>query len=71
MLLSGRLVDYIDSICDEGQQEHLVYILWRDYQIERDADFLSGGLMVIDGEYMTFKAKQVADHLVLFDIVSE
>lgn len=68
MLLSERLVDYIDDISEEGQQQQLVYVIWRDYELERRKDPESDARLVIEGEFTRFSAKPFNTVLVVFDL---
>ncbi|CAA6679296.1 MULTISPECIES: hypothetical protein [unclassified Lentimonas] len=68
MLLTERLVDYIDDISEEGQQQQLVYVIWRDYELERRKDPESDARLVIDGEFIRFSAKRFNTVLVVFDL---
>lgn len=68
MLLTERLVDYIDDISEEGQQQQLVYVIWRDYELERRKDPESEAKLLIAGEFTSFSAKPFNKFLVVFDL---
>lgn len=69
MLLTDRLVDYIDDISEEGQQQQLVYVIWRDYDLAQRKGSDPENKLVIDGEFTRFTAKKFNKVLVVFDLI--
>ncbi|PXA04010.1 hypothetical protein DDZ13_08165 [Coraliomargarita sinensis] len=68
MLLTDRLVETIESLSDEGQQLHLVHILWQDFRLAVEPPLLTERI-VITGEFMEFSVKPLR-FLFVFDLVT-
>lgn len=68
MLLTDRLVQTIESISDEGQQLHLVHILWQEFRLEIGTTPPTERIE-ITGEFMQFSVRPF-NFLFVFDLVS-
>jgi hypothetical protein len=67
MFLTGRLVDFIDLISAEGQQKHLLTILWKEFEMARSTRKPSEQITV-QSEFMEFQATQLNTQLIKFDL---
>lgn len=69
MLMTARLVALVDSLAEEGQYHHLVYVLWRDYQLAvRETDHDAEDAIAVEGEFMTFCVRPFAFEMFIFDL---
>lgn len=67
MMLSGDMVDLIESFCSEDQVLPVLRSLWRDWSEVKKQDPESKQIRRIRGEFGTFKVKPINSRLVRFD----
>lgn len=68
MLLTERMVHFLENLAEEGQHAHLVSMLWKEYELARDKSEPDRRLS-IEGEFMSYSVMAFAHGLVLFDHV--
>ena len=68
MLLTGRLIDHLDSIATDGQHRHLLNVMWYEHrnaweQLDEPKP------LNVECEFMQFKATPLNRHLIAFDTI--
>lgn len=67
ILITERMAAYIDVLANHKSQDHIVHILWREYQLELDKFAEPLNPTIVDGEFTTFTAFKRDDEFVVFD----
>lgn len=67
MLLTGSMVDLIESLVREDQFEHVVRTFWQDWALAQDRGLDPTHPVKIQGEFGRFKAKKINSVMVKFD----
>lgn len=67
MLLTGRLVDHLECLNENGHFLPLLHMLWKEYEIASHESPHPDDRLVIEGEFMVFSAKAFNGVLVIFD----
>lgn len=65
MLLTERMVDFLEDRAKDGQHAHLLRVLWREYEI--CSKRFSDRQLNIEGEFVEFTARPFAHGLIIFD----
>lgn len=65
MLLTERMVDFLECRAQDGQHGHLLKVLWREYQLA--TEHTEQRTVSIEGEFLDFSAREFAHGLVIFD----
>lgn len=68
MLLTERMIDFLETRANDGQHAHLLKILWREYQLATEHTEQKQQVS-IEGEFLDFTAREFAHGLVIFDTV--
>jgi len=67
MLLTGGMVDLIESLAREDQIEHVVRTFWQDWTLAQNHESDPKLPLKIQGEFGQFKANKLNSKLVKFD----
>lgn len=68
MLMTERMVSLVDSLAEEGQFHHLVYVMWRDFQLAMEnTDWNEDDVITVEGEFMCFSVRRFAFGMFVFD----
>ncbi|WP_269537995.1 hypothetical protein [Cerasicoccus fimbriatus] len=71
MALTERLITKIVEIADGEQQEHILHILWRDFEAKINASrfpLVFGDNVIISGEWFNFSVRQIVNNQFVFDL---
>jgi hypothetical protein len=67
MLLTGGMVDFIESLCAEDQVAPVLRSMWNDWMSSSKQEPQSKRTRIIKGEFGRFKAKPINSKIVKFD----
>ena len=65
--LTKRMAAYIDILANHQRQDHILHMMWREYQLEQRKPVEPLNPTIIDGEFITFTAFTRHDEIVVFD----
>ena len=68
MLLTERMVTYVEGVGDE-HLSHLLYTLWRDFELQVKCSATRLGRITVEGELMVFSVRPFCDGQFIFDYV--
>jgi hypothetical protein len=69
MLITERMATLIENLAEEGQFHHLIFVLWRDYQLAvNDITPNENDVITVEGEFMTFSVRPFAFEMLIFDL---
>lgn len=68
MILTGRMVDRVESLAQEDQIEHVLRTYWKDWTLLQRTPLPLNRSMKIRGEFGSFKAKRINSVMVKFDL---
>jgi len=66
MLLTGDMVDHIESLASQDQFEHVIRTFWHDWTLTQNHESDPMAPVKIQGEFGPFKAKLINSKLVKF-----